>query len=104
MASSCMSALGFDRELPGRSSLLRCHLLDRVADMDHDEVARRDRLILHQKQADLPFDAFGAPSSHVSVDGNHLQWGSLGTCCASGAEKAVASSLHLRFNLSKVKD
>src|SRR5262252_10077940 len=77
IASSCIAhaRLGSQHlvvELPCRARFLRGHLLDGVADMDHDVLADRRTIVLEQKEAHVALDALGAAASEVAVDRDHL--------------------------------
>jgi hypothetical protein len=48
------------------------HFLDRITDMDQDEIADRHRIVLKQEQAHLALDALGATPGQETVNGPHF--------------------------------
>ena len=77
MASSCMAVRSFGgehfvKQLPCGASLLWRHFLDRITDMDQDEVAGRHRLVLKQEQANLSLDALSGTSGQKAIDSDRL--------------------------------
>jgi len=77
IASSCTAVCSFGgedfvKQLPRGSSLMGRHFLDRITDMDQDEVADRHRIVLKQEQAHLALDALGATPGQETVNGPHF--------------------------------
>ncbi len=75
MASSCMAACFFGgehfiKQFPSGASLLWRHFLDRITDMDQDEVAGRHWLVLKQEQANLSLDALSGTPCQKAIDGD----------------------------------
>jgi hypothetical protein len=62
----------FIKQFPSGASLLWRHFLNRIADMDQDEVAGRHWLILQQEQANLSFDTLGGTSGQKAIDSDHF--------------------------------
>jgi len=62
----------FVEQLPCGARLLRRHFLDRITDMDQDEVAGRHRLFLQQEQANLSFDTLRGTSGQKTIDSDHF--------------------------------
>src|SRR6516162_4146274 len=77
IASSCIANARLGRqhlviELPRRSRFLRSHLLDGVADVDHDVLADRRTIVLEQKEAYVALDTLRAAAGEVAVDRDDL--------------------------------
>jgi hypothetical protein len=77
IAGSCTAVYSFGGEdlveqLPRGSSLMWRHFLDRITDMDQDEVANRHRIIWKQEQTHLALDALGATPGRETVNGPHF--------------------------------
>jgi len=77
IAGSCTAVCSFGgedlvKQLPRGPSLMGRHFLDRITDMDQDEVADRHRIVLKQEQAHLALDALGATPGQETVNGPHF--------------------------------
>ena len=59
-------------QLPCGARVLRRHLLDGIADMDHDEIAELEIFILDEEQTDVALDTFGRAAGHEAVDFDDL--------------------------------
>src|SRR6476619_6362699 len=99
IASSCMglARLGAENlvvELPRRARLLRGHLLDRVSNVNHDELADRRGVVLEQEQAHIAVNAFGAAACEVVVDRDNLHGNAKAHACTPpGTELRCRSTL-----------
>lgn len=59
-------------QLPSRARFDLGHFLYGVTNMNHDEIARMQRLALHEKQVYIALNAVGIATCEVTGDGQYL--------------------------------